>query len=85
MDCVVHGVTKSRTQLSDFHITNIWFVFDKRCLFVCLFNLYCYFWLHWVFVAVFKLSLVAASRGCSLVAVHGLLLVVGSLAAEHRL
>ena len=23
MDCVVHGVTKSRTRLSDFHYTNI--------------------------------------------------------------
>ena len=30
-------------------------------------------------------SLVAASRGCSLVAVHGLLIVVASLVAEHRL
>ena len=29
--------------------------------------------------------LVAASRGCSLVLVHGLLIVVASLVAEHRL
>ena len=31
------------------------------------------------------LSLVAASRGCSLVAVRGLLIVMGSLVAEHGL
>ena len=30
-----------------------------------------YFWLHWVFVAVLGLSLVLASGGCSLVAMHG--------------
>ena len=41
-------------------------------------------WLHWVFVAVHGLSLVAVSRGYS-VAVHGLLIVVASLVAEHRL
>ena len=36
-----------------------------------------YLWLYWVF---------AAARGaCSLVAVHGLLLAVPSLVAEHRL
>ena len=32
-----------------------------------------------------RLSLVAASRGYSLVAVHGLLIVVAFLVAEHRL
>ena len=29
------------------------------------------FWLHWVFVALRRLSLVVASRGCSPVAEHG--------------
>ena len=45
-----------------------------------------YFWLCWVFVVGF--SLVAVSRGYSLVGVHGLLIVVGfscSLVVEHRL
>ena len=35
--------------------------------------------------AVGRLSLVAASRGCSLAAVHWLIIVVASLAAEHKL
>ena len=43
-----------------------------------------YFWLHWVFVVARRLSLVAASGGFS-VAVRGLLTVVASLVAEHRL
>ena len=43
------------------------------------------FWLCWVFVAVHGLSLVAESRGYSLVAVHRLLIAVTSVAAEHRL
>ena len=43
-----------------------------------------YFWLHWVFVAACALSLVAASRGYSLV-MHRLLTVVASLVAEHGL
>ena len=42
-----------------------------------------YFWLCWVFVVGF--SLVAVSRGYSLVGVHGLLIVVASLVVEHRL
>ena len=41
------------------------------------------FLLHWVLVAVCRLSLVAVSRGYSLVAVHRLLIVVASLVAEH--
>ena len=42
------------------------------------------FWLCWVFVAVHGLSLVVASRGYSLAAVCGLLIVVASL-VEHGL
>ena len=38
-----------------------------------------YFWLHWVCIAAHWLSLVTASRGCSLVAVHRLLIAVASL------
>ena len=41
--------------------------------------------LPWVFVAWCQLSLVGASRGYSLVVVHGLPIAVASLVAEHRL
>ena len=43
--------------------------------------LFTYFWLCWgreVFIAAHRLSLAAASRGSSLVAVHGLLIAVAS-------
>ena len=42
-----------------------------------------YFWPCWVFIVMLKLSLVVASRGYSLVAVRGFLIVVASLVAEH--
>ena len=41
------------------------------------------FWLHWAFMAARGLSLVAASGGCPLVVVPGLLTAVTSLVAEH--
>ena len=44
-----------------------------------------YFWLHWVFVAMHRLSLVAVSRGYTLIAVHWLLTVVAFLIAKHGL
>ena len=28
MDCIVHGVAKSRTQLSDFHFNSFHFILD---------------------------------------------------------
>ena len=43
------------------------------------------FWLHWVFVAALRLSLVAVSEGYSLAEVHRLLIAVASLVAEHGL
>ena len=43
-----------------------------------------YFWLCWVFVATHRLSLVVESGGYSLIAVHGLLIVVASLTLDHR-
>ena len=50
------------------------------CPFVCIFYyLFIYLWLCWVFVAVHRLSLVAVSRGCSLVVVFGPLIVLASL------
>ncbi len=42
-----------------------------------------YFWLCWVFVAARSLPLVAVSRGYSLAAMRGLLIMVASL-VEHR-
>ena len=47
-------------------------------------KVFVYFWLQWVFVAVRRLSLVVASRGYSLI-VHGLLVAVAFLVAEHGL
>ena len=44
-----------------------------------------YFWLCWLFLAARDFSLVAASRGSSLVAARGSLIVVASLAAQHGL
>ena len=44
-----------------------------------------YFWLYSVFVAVRRLSLATASRGCSLVAACGLLIAVAPLVAERGL
>ena len=44
-----------------------------------------FFWSHWIFIAVHELSLVVVSRGSSPVVVHGLLIVVASLVAGHRL
>ena len=44
-----------------------------------------FIWLHWIFIAVCGLPLVAASRGYSLVAVLGLLIAVTSLVGEPRL
>ena len=46
-------------------------------------NFYSFIWLCWVFTAVQGLSLVAASRGYSLVGVHRLLLSAACLVAEH--
>ena len=46
-------------------------------------NLFLSFWLHWVFIAVCRLSLAAASGGYS--SLSGLLIVVASLVAEHGL
>ena len=48
-------------------------------MFICLFRL------PWVFVAAYGLSLVPANPGSSLVVMAGLLTVVSSLVAKHRL
>ena len=50
-----------------------------------LFYLFIYFWLCLVFVAARGLSLVAASRGYSLLRCAGFLIAVTSLIVEHGL
>ena len=47
--------------------------------------LFIYFWLGWVFVVAYRLSLVEASGGHPVVAARGLLDVVASLVVEHSL
>ena len=58
----------------------------SRACFFFFFNKFfkIYFWLHWVFVAARRLSVVAVSGSYSPVAVLGLLIAVVSL-LEHRL
>ena len=64
---------------------------DKNSLVSLLLNsllniiLFVYFWLCWVFIAGHGLSLVAASRGCFLVVMCGLLTAAASLVAEYGL
>ena len=48
-------------------------------------NFFLNLFLHWVFTAEHKFSLVVTSGGYSLVAGHGLLIAVVSLVAEHGL
>ena len=43
------------------------------------------FWLHWVFLDVHGLPLVAVNGSCSLVAVLGPLIAVASFVVEHSL
>jgi len=47
--------------------------------------LFIYFWLGWIFIAKHGLSLVVASWGYSLVALHGLLIVEASPVVKHGL
>ena len=59
---------------------------SKRVHFEILFSLsFIYFCLCWVFVVTRRLSLVAAGRGSSLLAVCGLLVAEASLVTEHQL
>ena len=56
-----------------------------KMVFLLLIYLFIYLWLPWVFVAAHRLSLVAGEQELLFVAVRGLLIVVVSLVAEHRL
>ena len=64
------------------YIFNLLIFFFKKLLFIYL--LVC-FWPCWVFTAVHGFSLAVTSRSCSLIAVHGLLFAVVSLAVGIRL
>ena len=56
-----------------------------RWLFFYFYFFVIYFWLHWVFVAACRLFSSCVEQGLLFVAVHGLLIAVASLVAEHRL
>ena len=58
--------------------------YSTYALFFFYINLFIYFWLRWVFIAVRGLSLVGGERGLLFIAVRGLLIVVVSL-VEHGL
>ena len=47
--------------------------------------LFIYFWLHWLFVAVRRLFSSCREQGQLFIVVHGLLIAVASLVAEHGL
>ena len=49
------------------------------------FFLFSFFWLCWVFIAACGLFSSSGEQGLLFVAVHGLLIVVASLVAEHEL
>ena len=62
-----------------------WFEVMPHCRFLKINLFIFYFWLCWVFIAVHRLSLVAASGGLLFVEVRGLLTAVASLVVEHVL
>ena len=61
------------------------FLLNISVRFVHVYILFTYFGVRWVFVAARGLSVVAVSRGYSLVGVHGLLTAEASLVGAHRL
>ena len=84
MNCIVLGVAKSWTQLSNFHFISLGrFIPTYFILFLCDGKWDCFsfenlsiYWLHWMIVAVCGLSLVATSGGYSLVVGCRLFLIV---------
>ena len=74
--CLLRDISETKCWILDSPSSPGWQFFYILFLFT--------YWPHWVFVATHGLALVEASRGCSLVVVHGLLIVVASLFAKHR-
>ena len=76
------GMTISQTSADDVkhrHTCLTYVDFNQTCCRGCFLLVFIHFCLHCIFVVAHSLSLVAASRAYSLVAVHGLLFVVVSL------
>ena len=69
--------SQSRARLSDFTSLSCW----AWCFLTVLPSTDVCFWLHWVFVVLCGLSLIAASRGYS-VEVHGFLVAMASLVEQ---
>ena len=61
------------------------YAFCQREHSVILLNVFIYSWLHWIFVAALKLSLIALGGDYCLIVMHRLLIVVASLVVEHGL
>ena len=93
MDCIIHGVSKSETWVSDFHFTSLhwqadsfnhWTTREVQTWLLLIFKMY-------LFLTVLGLccclgfSLVVESRDYSVVAVPKLLIAVASLVAEYKL
>ena len=73
----IHSKTTATIKMKKVYITHKFLhAFLKKFIYFCL---------HWVFVAVRGLSLVAASGAYSFIVVCGLLIAVASLVVEHRL
>ena len=86
----VHGVAKSRTQLSnwtelnDSPLEQFWLNYSRvRCS--PYFLIFIIFWLRWVFVVGHGLSIVGVSEGYSLFTVCGLLIEVASPVMDQEL
>ena len=85
MEVEAQDLQSTQSEFMEFHLSQYVMphpFFKKINLFI--YFILFYFWLPWVFIAACGLSLVAVSRGYS-VAVHGLLIAVASLVAEHGL
>ena len=89
-DQPIHSITSSFPSSSSASIPFSCFLLILKIFL----KLFIYFWLHWVFIAACRLSVVAKSgvyslvavgRGYSLIAVCGLLTAVASLVVDPRL
>ena len=85
LDSSCFGAIVNNAAVNIFFLKRIFYFFKKVYLFIYLFIYY--FWLRWVFVAVHGLSLVAASRGYTLLQCAGFslwwLLLLWSIGSRH--
>ena len=80
-DCSFHKPIIGEITVIRLHAARCTF-FKKFIYFIILFI---YFWLHWIFVAAHGLFSGCGGWGLLFIAVHGLLIVMASLAVEHGL